>query len=167
MIYPSHQIPFQSSRNLWLLGAVNSLRESSYKSDVWATIQRSTRWLSWNNVKLMKTVSPLDSTRYMSAALLLRHASRADRFHFSLCVTFHQARGAAYLLRPSSSSPEPSGTNTSISGRFNNSAEFSTEQTGSHAPKQQYDIRLLFKIKHPVLKPTYKSPKRDKHKLFC
>ena len=51
--------------------------------------------------------------------------------------------------------------------RCSNSAELSTEQLGSHAPKQQYDIRLLFKIKHSVLTPAYKSQKRYKRKLFC
>ena len=48
-----------------------------------------------------------------------------------------------------------------------NSAEFSTELTGSQAQKQQYNIQLLFKIKHFVLTPAHKSQKRDKHMLFC
>ena len=47
-----------------------------------------------------------------------------------------------------------------------NLAEFSTEQTGSHGPKQHYSIRLLFKIKCSMLTPAHKSQKRDKHKLF-
>ena len=47
-----------------------------------------------------------------------------------------------------------------------NSAEFSTKQTGSHSLKQQYNIWLLFQIKHFVLTPAHKSQKRDKHKLF-
>ena len=55
---------------------------------------------------------PPISTVYVSAALCLRHACRADAFHFSLCVNPHQVRYAAYLLRPSSGSPEPSGTDT-------------------------------------------------------
>ena len=50
------------------------------------------------------------STGYVSAALHLRHANGADRFHFSLCVNPHQVRCAAYLLHPSSISLEPSGT---------------------------------------------------------
>ena len=41
-----------------------------------------------------------------------------------------------------------------------NSAEFGTEQTGSHAPKQQYNIWLLFKIKHSMLTPAQKSQKK-------
>ena len=41
-----------------------------------------------------------------------------------------------------------------------------TEQTGSHATKQQYNIQLLFKIKHSVLLPPHESQKRDKYKLF-
>ena len=49
-------------------------------------------------------------TGYVSAAL--RHASGADRFHFNLCDNFHQVRCAAFLLCPSSGSPEPSGTDT-------------------------------------------------------
>ena len=32
--------------------------------------------------------------------------------------------------------------------QHSNLAEFSTEQTGKHAPKQKYNIWLLFKIKH-------------------
>ena len=55
---------------------------------------------------------PPISTGYVSAALRLHHASGADRFHFSLCVNFHQVQYAADLLRTSSGSPEPSGTNT-------------------------------------------------------
>ena len=35
--------------------------------------------------------------------------------------------------------------------------EFSTEQTGSQVPKQQYNIRLLFKIKHSNLKKDTRS----------
>ena len=55
---------------------------------------------------------PPISTGYVSAALRLRHASGADTFHFSHCVNPHQVRCAVYQLRPSSSSPEPSGTDT-------------------------------------------------------
>ena len=55
---------------------------------------------------------PLDSTRYVSTALRLHHTSGADRFHFSLCVNFHQVLCAVYLLHPSSGSPEPSGIDT-------------------------------------------------------
>ena len=55
---------------------------------------------------------PPISTGYVSAALCLRHASGADMFHFSLCVNPHQVCCAAYLLRPSSGSPEPSRTDT-------------------------------------------------------
>ena len=55
---------------------------------------------------------PPISTGYISIALRLRHASGADMFHFSLYVNPHQVRCAAYLLCPSSGSPEPSGTVT-------------------------------------------------------
>ena len=71
------------------------------------------------------------------------HASRADRFHFSLCVSFH-------LLHPAPSVwiPPAQTRRTSTSGGYRsrrcNSAEFSTGQTGSHAPKHQ--------IWHPVTK---------------
>ena len=51
------------------------------------------------------------STGNISAALR-HHVSGADRFHFSQCVNPHQVRCAAYLLRPSSGSPGPSGTDT-------------------------------------------------------
>ena len=53
-----------------------------------------------------------NSTGYVSAAWRLRHASGADTFHFSLCVNPHQVCCAAYLLRPSSSSPEHSSTDS-------------------------------------------------------
>ena len=36
----------------------------------------------------------------------------ADRFHSNICVNFHRVCCAAYLLRPSSSSLKPSGTDT-------------------------------------------------------
>ena len=36
-----------------------------------------------------------------------------------------------------------------------------TEQTGSHSLKQQYNIWLLFKIKHYMLTPAHKSQKRN------
>ena len=42
----------------------------------------------------------------------LRHAGRADTFHFSQCINPHQVRCTAYRLRPSSGSPEPSGADT-------------------------------------------------------
>ena len=51
--------------------------------------------------------------------------------------------------------------------RRSNSAEFSTEQIGSQAWKQQYNIQLFFKIKHSMLTPAHKSQKRDKHNFFC
>ena len=57
-------------------------------------------------------ILPPISTGYVSAALRLCHASGADTFHFSQCVNPHQVRCAAYLLCPSSGSPEPSGTDT-------------------------------------------------------
>ena len=44
----------------------------------------------------------------MSVALRLRHASGTDTFHLSQCVNPHQVRCTAYLLHPSSGSPEPS-----------------------------------------------------------
>ena len=53
------------------------------------------------------TLRPI-SIEYVSAAFRLRHANRADRFHFSLCVNFHQVWCAGELLLPSSGSPEPS-----------------------------------------------------------
>ena len=55
---------------------------------------------------------------------------------------------------------------TSIFGRCSNSAQFSTKQTGSHTPKQQHNIRILFKIKHSLLTQAQKSTKRDKYKLY-
>ena len=61
---------------------------------------------------MMVRPSPPISTGYVSAALRLHHASGADTFHFSQCVNHHQVRRAAYPLRPSSGSPEPSGTDT-------------------------------------------------------
>ena len=51
-------------------------------------------------------------------------------------------------------------------GIHSNSADFSTELTGSQVPKQQYDIRLLFKIKHFVLTPAHKSQKRETQALL-
>ena len=99
--------------------------------------------------------------------------SGADRFHCSLCVNFHQVCCAAYLLCPSSGSLEPSEADTQSfyfwqmpEPQCSNSAKFSTEKTGNHAPEQQHNIWLLFKIKHSMLMPAQKSLKRDKHKLF-
>ena len=46
-----------------------------------------------------------------------------------------------------------------------NSAEFCTEQTGSHALKQ-YNIRLLLKIKNSMLIPAHKSQKREMQALL-
>ena len=63
------------------------------------------------NSDLVLVLQPI-STGYVSAALCLCHASGAATFHFSLCVNPHQVRCAAYLLHPSSGSPEPSGTDT-------------------------------------------------------
>ena len=45
--------------------------------------------------------------------------------------------------------------------QHSNSAEFSIEQTGSQAWKQQHNIRLLFKIKHCVDTNTQISKKRQ------
>ena len=96
--------------------------------------------------------------------ICVRCVTGADGFHFSLCVSYHQVRCTAYLLRSSSDSPDPSRQmrRTSISGRpepwRSSSAEFSTEQTGSHSPKQQDNIQSLFKIKH-MLAPVQKSKK--------
>ena len=42
----------------------------------------------------------------------IHHASGADRFHSSLFVNFQQVRSTAYMLHPSFSSLEPSGTDT-------------------------------------------------------
>ena len=50
--------------------------------------------------------------------------------------------------------------------RRSRSVEFSSEQTGSHAPKKHHNIWLLFKIKHSVLTPAQKSQKRNKYKLI-
>ena len=44
-----------------------------------------------------------------------------------------------------------------------NTAKFSTAQTGSHAPKQQYNIQIFFKIKHSMLTPAHTSQERDKY----
>ena len=50
------------------------------------------RQLEWKgNLLLYKSIYILTHPQ-VSAALHLRHASRADRFHFSLCVNFHQVR---------------------------------------------------------------------------
>ena len=58
---------------------------------------------------------------------------------------------------------------TSISAgagaQLSNSGDVSTERQ-EVTKKQQYNIRLLFKIKHPVLTPAHKSQKRDIYKLF-
>ena len=48
-----------------------------------------------------------------------------------------------------------------------NSAELSTERTGSQALKQQqHDIRLLFRIKESVLTPAHKSQKKRQTHLL-
>ena len=53
-----------------------------------------------------KKASPPISTGYVSPAFRLRHASRAGTLHFSQCVNHRKVRCSAYLLHPSSGSPE-------------------------------------------------------------
>ena len=100
---------------------------------------------TWTSEGFRLTSRP--ATRYVSAALHLCHARGADRFHSSLCVTFHQVRCAAYLLCAALAvqSPPAQIHRITISGGCSNSAKFSTEQKGSNTPKQQYEIRLLLK----------------------
>ena len=64
--------------------------------------------------------------------------------HVSVTPAELISRSGVYQLRPAPAVWSPPGQIwwTSISGAF------STEQTGSHAPKQLYDTCLLFKIKH-------------------
>ena len=81
----------------------------------------------------------------------IRHSSRADGFHSSLCVHFHMLHCVGSLLNCSCGSPHPSLAAASISAGCGawciNSSKFSTEQTGSHAPKQQQNIQLIFIMK--------------------
>ena len=83
----------------------------------------------------------------------------------------HQVRCAAYLLRPSSSSPEPYRTDY-FWPMLENDAAFQlnlawSRQKVKRRNKKTNNSRLLFKIKHSVLTPAHKSQKRDKHKLSC
>ena len=95
-------------------------------------------------------------------------ATPAELIGFTQCVNFHQARcfSALSQLRQSEAfQHEYTGLLFLVDG-CSNSAEFSTEQTGSHTLQQQYNIRLLFKITHSVLTLAHKSQKGDKHRLF-
>ena len=113
------------------------------------------------------------STGYVSAALRLRHASRADGFTLVSVLTSSRSTAlhicSVQLLQSRILQNRYTGLLylADVGARRSNSAEFSTEQTGSQAQKQQYNIWLLFKIKHSVLTPAHKSQKRDKHKFFC
>ena len=66
------------------------------------------------------------------------------------------------IITPLLGSPEPSRTETQdfyfwhTWATIQQLAEFSTERTGSHAPKQQYNIQSLFKIKHTSTKTSKK-----------
>ena len=63
-----------------------------------------------------KTGLPQNSTLIRVPALWLHNGSGADRFHSSLCVIFH--RCTAYLLRPSSGSPEQIHRTSMFFGRY-------------------------------------------------
>ena len=76
---------------------------------------------------------------------------------YSLCFDFHQVR--CCLSAPSQLRLSEALRNryagllflADVRAQCGNSAEFSTEQTGSHALKQQYNIQVLLKIKYSVL----------------
>ena len=81
---------------------------------------------------------------------LLQPRHHVFYFHWLCCV--------ANLLHCSSSSPDPS--ETDMQGFYFcwmpiSSAEFITEQTGSHTLKQ-HNIQLIFLLKHSLLSPAQK-----------
>ena len=94
------------------------------------------------------------STRYVSVALF-------------------QVRCAEYLLRPSSGSPKPSGTNK-LDFYFwrmpEHDAAIKLNLAQSRQEVTPRDNNMtsgsFFKLQHSVLTPAHKSQKRDKHKLF-